>query len=258
MSVFKTKGKQIPGFYRKEPGAGTAGTTEKSAYTSLPSNWKQHQPPHLQDACFLPKRKRQKRKDHHSLGQAHTFLEKEWKPLQLQRGHRPASWGQDVTCPHYDGTVTSVVFCHKPRTSSYIRQTLNGTHWETVTVQSRLRRTATCEVGRSWARLEKDVWGTEPVSVNEPKLLLWFGQKYYGNLRGWPQGKLSKGYRSPLYHLCNFPVNLKSLQSKKFTKNIIMKIKWISYKQYFIGSCFLSIHTIYVFRLENLIHSHLK
>lgn len=114
MSLFKTKVKQIPGFYRKEQGAGTAGTTEKSAYTSLPSNWKQHQPPHLQDPCFLPKRKRQKRKDHHSLGQAHTFLEKEWKPLQLQRGHRPASWGQDVTCSHYDGTVTSVVFSTSP------------------------------------------------------------------------------------------------------------------------------------------------
>lgn len=78
-------------------GAVTADTALKWAHTSLPSSRK-WQPPCLQGPGFLPKTEGQERKDHHLPGQA-AFLDKEWKPLWLQRGRGPASQGQDVTSP---------------------------------------------------------------------------------------------------------------------------------------------------------------
>lgn len=71
-------------------GARAAGTAEKYARTNLPLM--ELATNHSVCGAFVSfQRKRHKRKDHHSLSRPVPILEEEWKPLWLQRRHRPAS-----------------------------------------------------------------------------------------------------------------------------------------------------------------------
>lgn len=160
---------------------------------------------------LLPKRKRRERKDHHSL-EAYAFLEKERQPPRLQRGRRPASQRQDVACPRcavWEGLSPLWSSTRVPRTSP------SGSDRPWRRLPEKLGRSAKCEVGPG---LRTTPGGQSLASGKGPTLLPWSGQKPRGDPRGWQQGKLSEGYRSPRHHLCNFSANPKSLQSKKVIK----------------------------------------